>query len=269
MGNIEEQFGRQKAGDNRIAFAVIFLLMVFSLGTLAFILDGMDIPKKVRKKIVKVQASFEIAQVKRKPKPVVKKKIEKKKKVEKKKKKKVEKKKKPEKKKVVDLTKKPKMNAKKDVIVKKPTKKTRKVYGVNRVYSQNLGSGGSREDAVITKVGNDARKAPDTLTATKEDLKGEVVSQVTVTKAPSFKKRVKPKISDEMRKNNVEGVIKVKVLVDIDGKVKKALAKNSLGFGSKMAAIQACMAMEFFPAKRGKEPVAVWITIPIRFSKIS
>lgn len=267
MGTIEEQFGRRKANDNKVLFLVIFLFMVGSIGSLAFVMDGMDIPKIVRKRIVKVQASFEIAQEKVKPKPVPEKKVEKKKEKKKKEPKKIVKKPKP--KKVVDLTKKPKMNAKKDVIVKTPQKKVRKVYGVKRVYSQGLGSGGSMSSAVVAKVGNTVNKDYDTLTATKEDLKGEVVSQVTVTKAPSFKKRVKPQISAEMRKNSVEGVIKVKVLVDIDGKVKKALAKNNLGFGTKAAAIKACMAMEFFPAKRGNEAVAVWITIPIRFSKIS
>lgn len=265
MGTIEQQFGKKRAGDNKYAFFIIFLFMVLSLGSVATVLDTMKLPKIIKEKIVKVQASFEIAQEKKKPIPPKKKKVEKKKKKKAPKKKKVVKKK--PKPKPIDLTKKPKLKAKKDVIVKAP-KKVRKVYGVDRVYSQGLGSGGSMSNAVVAKVGNTINKEYDTLTATKADLKGEVVSQVTVTKAPSFKRRVKPSITPEMKKNNVEGVIKVKVLVDIDGRVKKALAKNNLGFGTKEAAIKACLAMEFFPAVRGKEPVAVWITIPIRFSKI-
>lgn len=173
---------------------------------------------------------------------------------------------KPKEKKVYDLTTKPKLNAKKDVVVIK--RAPRKVYGVKKVYSKGLGSGGSMSDAVAGKLGNSVDTEFDTVTAIESDLVGKLVSAVTVTDAPKFKKRVKPKITKEIKENSVEGVIKVKVLVDIDGKVKKAFAKNDLGFGSKEAAIEACLQMEFSPAKRGEELVAVWIVIPVRFQKL-
>lgn len=166
----------------------------------------------------------------------------------------------------VDLTKKPEMGQKEDDIQKKESpKRVRRVYGLRKVYSKGLGAGGALSDAVVGKLGNTLNKDVDTLNATPEDLKGEVVSVTTITSSPRFLKKVKPEYTEEMIKNKIEGVIKVKVLVDIDGKVKKAIALNDLGFGSGERAINACNSMLFEPAMRGNEPVAVWIIIPIKF----
>ncbi len=193
--------------------------------------------------------------------------IQEKKKVKKVEKKPEKKKKKKPKKKPIDLTKKPELKKKIDDIkkIKPKKKKVRRVYGLKKVYSKGIGSGGSLTDAVIGKLGNTINKEVDTITATKEQVKGEVVSATTVTVAPRFKKRVKPEYSKVMLENKIEGVIKVKVLVDVDGKIKKARALNDLGFGSKEIAVQACFKMLFEPAMRDEEPVAVWIIIPIRF----
>jgi TonB family protein len=123
-------------------------------------------------------------------------------------------------------------------------------------------------DAVIGKLGNTINKDFDTLVATDEEIKGQIVSTTTVTAAPRFRKRVMPNYTPEMIDNRIEGVVKVKALVDIDGKVKKAEALNDLGFEAARQALDASLAMEFDPAMRGKEPVAVWIIIPIRFVMI-
>lgn len=171
----------------------------------------------------------------------------------------------------IDLTKKPKLAQKKDDIVeeKKPEKKkVRRVYGLKKVYSKGLGTGGSLSDAVVGKVGNTINKEVDTVKATKEDLKGDVVSVTTVTSNVSIKKMVKPKYSKEMKDASIEGSIRVKVLIDIDGKCKKAIALNDIGYDSKMRAVEACLNSEYNPAKRGSEPVAVWVIISIKFQLI-
>ena len=167
----------------------------------------------------------------------------------------------------IDLSKKPKMNQQVDDIQesKPKRKKVRRVYGVRKVYSKGLGSGGSMSDAVVGKLGNTLDKEVDTITATESDIKGDVVSATTVTSAPSFKRRVRPEYTEEMLANEVEGVVRVKILVDIDGKVKKAKALNDPGFGAAKQALEACLKMEFKPAMRGDQPVAVWIVVPIRF----
>ena len=174
-------------------------------------------------------------------------------------------------KKPVDLTKKTELNKKEDDIQKTApkTKKVRRVYGLSKVYSKGLGAGGNLSNAVIGKLGNTINKEVDDLKATKEETKGKLVSVSSITSAPKFRKKVKPKYTEAMLENNIEGVVKVKILVDVDGKVKKSKALNDLGFGSKSAAIEACNLMEFYPAKKADESVAVWIIIPVRFVMLS
>ncbi len=171
----------------------------------------------------------------------------------------------------VDLTTEPKLAQKEDDIQEstpkeKSTKKVRRVYGLKKVYSRGLGSGGDMSDAVVGKLGNTLNKDVDTLTATKEDVKGEVVSVTTVTNPPRFRKAVKPEYTKEMLENRVEGTVKVRALIDVDGKAKSAKAQNSLGFGTGSAAEKAIYDSEFHPAVRGEgRPVAVWVVIPVEF----
>jgi outer membrane biosynthesis protein TonB len=232
-------------------FAIIFsLTLVLFIGLGLYFTTVEPFQPKISENIERIKTQFLIQEKKvaeEKPKPKVSKKKEEK---------------------PVDLTKKPELKQKEDddkPVPKQEQPIVKRVYGLKKVYSKGLGSGGSLSDAVIGKLGNTLNKEVDTITASQADLKGEVVSTTTVTSAPRFKKRVKPEYSPEMLENRIEGVVKVKVLVDIDGKVKKAIALNDLGFGSKERAVNACFAMEFESAMRGSEAVAVWIIIPIRF----
>jgi protein TonB len=176
----------------------------------------------------------------------------------------------------VDLTSKPQLAQKEEDIqpqqqperAASSSQPVRRIFGLRKVYSTGLGVGGAMGDAVIGKLGNTVNKDFDTITATEKEIKGSVVSATTVTQAPSFKKRVVPEYTKEMLDNRVEGTINVKVLVDIDGKVKKAQILNDLGFNAGKQALDAILKMEFFPAMRGTKPVAVWIIIPVRFVMI-
>lgn len=172
-----------------------------------------------------------------------------------------------EEKEVVDLTTNPELRQEVEEVQEKvpDAPVVKKVYGLRKVYSTGLGSGGSLSEAVIGKLGNSLNVPVDTVKASKEDIKGQIVSSTTVTSAPQFLKIVKPEYSREMIDNKTEGVVKVKVLVDIDGKVKKAAVLSDLGFNSGNQALKATFEMEFTPAKRGDEAVAVWIIIPVRF----
>lgn len=174
------------------------------------------------------------------------------------------------KKEVVDLSRKPVLNQEKDDVHENVTNApvTRRVYGLQKVYSTGLGNGGNLSDAVIGKLGNTLSTPVDTFKASKEDVKGQIVSTTTVTTVPQFVKMVKPEYNKEMLANKTEGVVKVKALIDVDGKVKKATILTDLGFDSGAQAVKATLAMEFTPAMRGVEPVAVWIVIPIRFVMI-
>lgn len=177
----------------------------------------------------------------------------------------------------VDLSDNPVPDQKKEVRVEKQDqpetkpvkkKKARPVYGIRKVYSRGLGASGAADDAVIGKRGNTLNKSIDDDSATVEDLQGEVVSTTTVERYPQYKRKPRPQYSPEMLERSIEGVVKVKCLIDIDGTVKRAIPLNDLGYDSRKRARQACLKALFDPALRDGKPVAVWIVVPIRFTII-
>ena len=253
FSSIDKQFGlnRPKPSHNFRYTLLIILLILFVLALFARTIKARN--PEAFTSFRALRTSFTLPKQKEKPKP-----------------KKVKQKPKKVPEKVYDLTKNPQLKAKVDVEPTKeePKKKPKPIYGVKTVYSKGLGTGGAMDDAVVGKRGNTTNKEFDTTIATDADLIGEVVGASTVTQAPKFKRRFKPRITPEIKKSGISGVIRIKVLVDIDGKVKKAIAQNDLGFGTKEEAIKACLKMEFTPAMRMREAVAVWIIIPVRFEKL-
>jgi len=169
----------------------------------------------------------------------------------------------------IDLTEKPLPAQEKNETVEQPPepekKPVRKVYGLKRVYSTGFGAGGSAADAIIGKHGNTLDTEIDTIRATESDLKGTPVSVTAVTTFPKIKNTVKPQYTKEMLDNRVEGVVRVKITVDVDGHVKRVLVLDDLGYGSKEKVAEACFKMLFDPARIGDEPVATTIQIKIRF----
>lgn len=173
----------------------------------------------------------------------------------------------------IDLTKKPVLAQLEDDVVKEEDvvekKQIRRVYGLKKVYSMGIGTGGDAGDAIIGKRGNTLNTAIDTITATDSDLRGELVSITRVTTYPRIKKQFKPEYTSEMLNERIEGVVRVRVLVDIDGRVKQVIVLDDLGFGSKEKVGEACFQMEFEPAYAGDKPVSSWILIRVRFELIN
>ena len=173
----------------------------------------------------------------------------------------------------IDLTKQPLMNQPKNEIIEDPTpqvqRPVRRVYGLKKVYSTGIGASGNASDAVIGKLGNTLDTDIDTITATDSDLKAPPVSITTLTTAPRPKSVVKPEYTKEMLDNKVEGVVRVKVLVDIDGRVKQAIVLDDLGFGTKQKVAEACFKMMFDPGLVGDKPVSVWTMIKFRFEMLN
>ena len=178
-------------------------------------------------------------------------------------------KKEPKKEEPIDLTKNPVLAQKVDDVKPEPPKPeaepVRRVYGLRKVYSTGIGEGGSASDAVIGKQGNTLNADIDTLSATPKDLKGAVVPITTVTSAPKVKTTVKPEYTEEMIEARVEGLVKAELLIDASGHVVEVKILNDLGHGTKERAREAFLKWVFEPAKRGNEPVSVWITYAIRF----
>jgi TonB family protein len=244
---------------------VLFSLFVFACFGV-YLYKNVPAPKSLEEKISQITTRFIMDE---KPAEVVRQVKEKKKIVEPKPK--VEIPKEP-----IDLTEKPVLNQPVNEIIEKtppteqePPKVVRRIYGLRKVYSTGLGSGGSATDAVIGKIGNTLNTEIDTFSATKEELKGSLVSVTTVTALPKIKRIVKPEYTKEMNENKIEGTIKVRVLVDIDGKVKKAIVLNDLGFGTKEKVLEACLKLEFDPASINDVPCAVWIIVPFTFRMLS
>jgi len=86
-----------------------------------------------------------------------------------------------------------------------------------------------------------------------------------VTRTPSFKVRVEPVYPEDARRDEVEGVVQVEVLVDESGRVRRARALRGPGHGLDQAAEEAARASTFEPAIRDGEAVATTIRIPYRF----
>ena len=242
---IEDYFAQHKSDDEK-RFVIYLLLIVLIFITAFYLMTTVEIfSVPVAEKLSALKTTFSIEQEKKK---VVPKEITK----------------------PIDLGEKPTVSEIPEVTDEPPSpNEDRRVFGLQKVFSTGLGAGGSMSDAVVGKFGNTVNKDFDTISATHADLVAkEVVTSSSVTQAPSFRKRVTPEITEEIRQSGVSGTIRVRVLVDIDGLVKRAVAQNDLGFGTMEAAVAACLQMEFSPAKIGDETVAVWITIPVRFEKL-
>jgi len=189
----------------------------------------------------------------------------------------------------VDLTEKPPEPVKEEVkdepeepppVQEPPKPPVRQVYGLKKVYSQGLGAGGNSQDAIVGKLGNTLNKGYDTLTATKDDLRGNprggagtgpVSSAASVTKYPRLAagfRSMKPQYSKEMLQNRVEGAVKAKILIGSDGTVKKVEILSDIGYDSAEIATAFLMTLQFEPAMKGEEPVSVWIPFSIRFELI-
>jgi TonB family protein len=87
-----------------------------------------------------------------------------------------------------------------------------------------------------------------------------------VDKYPELVHAEKPVYPEEAKKNKIEGKVYVKVLVDKDGSVKKTVIIKSDNEIFNQPAIDATMKSTFTPALLNKEPLAVWVVLPYRFT---
>lgn len=88
---------------------------------------------------------------------------------------------------------------------------------------------------------------------------------VPVEKQPVPVKQVVPEYPDIARRAGIEGTVWVKILVDKEGKAKKALVMKSDAEIFNDPAIKAAMQFVFTPAMMNNGPVAVWAAMPFHF----
>jgi len=79
--------------------------------------------------------------------------------------------------------------------------------------------------------------------------------------------QVKPRYPESARRQGFEGTTLLKIYVSDTGKVEDVLVERSAGHQDlDLAAMEAVKQWRFGPARRGKQSVAVWVMLPVRFA---
>jgi protein TonB len=92
---------------------------------------------------------------------------------------------------------------------------------------------------------------------------GEALSSVA---RPVGGYQVKPRYPESARRAGVQGVTTLRVRVLENGRVGDVLVEQSAGFRDlDVAAVDAVKKWLFEPARRGKDPVSVWVLLPVKF----
>lgn len=89
---------------------------------------------------------------------------------------------------------------------------------------------------------------------------------VAVEKLPEMVVAGKPDYPEIAKRAGITGKVFVKVLVDKEGKPKRAVVIKSDSELFNQAAIEAAMKSAFTPALQNNHPIAVWIVLPYRFT---
>ncbi len=148
-----------------------------------------------------------------------------------------------------------------------PKEPPKEIFGVTEDSVSKQGSG------VAVRVGNTLNKDMELKYSDPKDIKPlpkapprrRPVPAYKLSKLPSFKDRADPVYPAEARRNEIEGVVKLEVIIDETGRVLKVRVKKSLGYGCDEAAIAAVRQSKFNPGYQGDKPVLVKLTIPFRF----
>ena len=88
---------------------------------------------------------------------------------------------------------------------------------------------------------------------------------VPYEKEPVVVRKVEPKYPEIALRAGLEGNVYLKVWVDKEGKVRKAVILKSDAEIFNQSAIDAAQQWIFTPAVMQKGPVSVWVSIPFRF----
>lgn len=84
-------------------------------------------------------------------------------------------------------------------------------------------------------------------------------------KIPAVVRQVKPEYPEDARRLGMEATVVVKLLIDKEGKPKRAVIFNSQNELFNEKAMQAAMQWLFTPAIMNGQIISVWVTVPFRF----
>ena len=89
---------------------------------------------------------------------------------------------------------------------------------------------------------------------------------ITQTAAPRGGYQVRPSYPMSARRAGIQGTTLLGVFVGADGRVSEVVVRQSAGHPDlDAAAAQAVRRWRFEPARRGAEPVAMWVLLPVEF----
>lgn len=95
-------------------------------------------------------------------------------------------------------------------------------------------------------------------------LTAPVLAQ-TKTEPPVPVRTVAPEYPSELRRDGVSGLVMVKCSIDVQGNVAEAEVEKSSNSAFEKPAITAVKKWKFKPAKQDGTPVAIKVSIPIKF----
>ena len=110
------------------------------------------------------------------------------------------------------------------------------------------------------------RSAP-TSTAVASAPSGEAApSSITRSARPQGGYQVRPSYPSSALRQGIQGTTLLKVHVLIDGRVGDVLVQQTAGHPDlDQAAVEAVRRWRFEPARRGNDPVAMWVLLPVEF----
>ena len=89
---------------------------------------------------------------------------------------------------------------------------------------------------------------------------------MTQTAAPRGGYQVRPSYPTSARRAGIQGTTLLGVFVGADGRVGDVIVKQSAGHPDlDAAAAEAVKRWRFEPGRRGSEPVAMWVLLPVEF----
>ena len=143
-----------------------------------------------------------------------------------------------------------------------PKKKKRKVFGANKNIIRSNNSA-----ALKTKMGNTIAKKVDNKILKKSDEEALPIpkDEYLVTQMPRVISEFRQPYPPEAKKKGIEGKVVLEILIDQNGRVRKAEVINGPGFGLNEAAKFSIMKFKFKPAMIGEQKVSVVIRYGINF----
>jgi len=94
----------------------------------------------------------------------------------------------------------------------------------------------------------------------------EVFSVTSVTTRPKILGRAVPAYTEEARRAQVEGAVKLSVVLNANGSVSDIRVVRGLGYGLDEKAIEAARQLRFVPAQKDGHTVGVRVTLEFKFS---